>query len=755
MNHTQGMSKRKLRIFALSASLLSLPSWAQSAYSCVASQDLFPVYTQSIKNLDANTIGVRADRSVLDENTQVASFFGNVEVQFNEQRLFTDNAEVNQLSGNIVAAGATSFTNGYVQVVSEDFQFASAAEQAQLADAKYLINANGARGQADELRLTPQSLDLYGATFTTCPEPVPAWQLKAAEINISEDEAWGEAWHARFEVFGVPLLYLPYINFPTSDARKSGLLFPTISSSSNHGFEFELPYYINIAPNLDATITPRYMARRGLQGLLEFRYLTERHEGQLNLEYLPEDKSIDTNNSRYLWHVEHTANLNQNWRGYVNSTVISDDDYLNDFGSDFAGRADTQLYRHLQLDHVSDAWHSRLRIEDFDVLGDFRSPYRTLPAITTRFSKGDQHLNYEVLADFTHFRNQADSSNYASRVHLQPTLSYSDEQPAYDWIAELGYAFTYYQQESRDLAIADSTTRALPNFRWRGRVNFERQFNYDGESLLQTLQPQIQYLYVPYRDQSNIGVYDTTLMQEDYNGLFRARRFTGLDRIADANQVTIGATTSVFNDRARELLRFSLAQIHYFTDSRTLLLAEQSRAENSASDLAAELSFRISDRWSFNSAIQYDGELNSTRKSQTAVEYRKDAQNLIQVSHRNATNLLAEDIEQVGMQTVWSLNERWQVAGNWYYDLNNGRTNDAIFGVQYTNCCWALRVSAYRRINRNLELFPGAGTIGRPEFDNGVSVQFIIKGLGSDQRGLIDMLEQSLFGYRRPFYLSN
>jgi len=731
------------------------PAMAQDAFSCAVQAPLVSVVSQPIKGLPEQAIGVRADQANIQENTGVATFFGNVEVQRDNQRLFTDQAQVNQQTGNIEASGATSFTDGYVQVVSENFNLASASDSAKLSGARYQLSSNGARGKAELLELSPTSLALYGSSFTTCPEEVPAWQLSAAEIHLNEDEAWGEAWHAKFELFGVPVMYTPYISFPTSDQRKSGILFPTFRSSSKNGFEVELPYYFNIAPNMDATVAPRYMAERGLQNKVEFRYLDTRNQSQVNLEYLERDRSLETDTSRYLWHIEHTTNWNENWRGYVNGTVISDDDYLNDFGSDFAGRADTQLYRQMQVDYVSDYWQAQIRAEDFDVLGQYRSPYRTLPQMSALYQRGDSRFNYQIYTELAHFRNQDDSRDYASRWHLQPTLSYSVEEPAYDWLAEVGYAVSYYEQNNPDNLLDDSVTRALPNVRWRGRLNFERDFDWKQKSYQQTLQPQIQYLYVPYRDQSGIGIYDTTLMQEDYNGLFRARRFTGLDRIADANQVTVGATTSIFNEKAQELVRLSMAQIYYFEDSRTQLFDNSTQITNSNSDFAAELSFRLNDRWSFNSAIQYDGELNATRKSQTALEYRKDSQNLIQVSHRIATNLLDEDIEQIGTQGAWTLNAQWQVAGNWYYDLNNSRTNDAMFGVQYSNCCWAVQVSGYRRLNRNLELFQGGQPLGRPEFDNGVSVQLIIKGLGSNDRGLIDMLEQSLFGYRRPFYLSN
>ena len=724
---------------------------------CPIPKPLFDDSILPIADLPQDAIGVRADRADIDSATELASFFGNVEVQLNQQRLQTEQAQVNQQSGSINASGATNYTNGYVQVVSENFRLNSADNRAFLSGAQYQLIASGARGKADVLSLSPQRIVLEGSTFTTCPTENPAWQMSAEEISLSENEEWGEAWHAKFELFGVPLLYLPYINFPVTDARKTGLLFPTIRSSQNNGFELEAPFYINIAPNMDATITPRYMAERGLQLQAEYRFLSAAGSGQYNVAYLSDDNSTAADESRYLWRIEQSHQWSDQWRAYVNGTFISDDDYLNDFGSDFAGRADAQLYRHAQLDYLSDNWQVTLRAEDFELLGNYRSPYRTMPQLVSHYKlSAPLNLDVDFFSELSHFRNQDDSTDSAIRIHLEPRVRFHLEQPGYDWLAELSYAYTHYNQEQNlTTGLTENPTRSLPMFRWQGRFNFERTLELKGTSYLHTLQPQIQYLYVPYRDQSGIGVYDSTLMQDDYQGLFRARRFSGLDRIADANQVTVGASSSLFDQQAREVARISFGQIYYFDNSKTQLLEQTNANVESRSDLALETRFRISNNLYFNSAIQYDMERNSTRKSQTSVEYRQDKFNLIQLSHRTVTNLLENDVEQLGLLGVLELNSSWQLASNWYYDLENSRTNDALIALQYSDCCWAMRISGYRRINRNLEFNTGMPFSGQPEFDNGVSIQFIIKGLGGDNRSLLDLLEQSLFGYRHPFHLSN
>ncbi|WP_404403101.1 LPS-assembly protein LptD [Idiomarina seosinensis] len=710
-------------------------------------------------SLKPGSIAVYSDRAEIFTG-QSANFTGDVLIQRNNQWLITESASIDQSTRSIRATEGVRFTDGFIQVSGQAFLFDGEQEQAQLTDTEYQMANTNARGRAEQLNLSAQRVSLLNSSFTTCPSNDPAWQLTAERIEITETSDYGKAWGAKLELFDVPVFYLPYFTFPVTDQRKSGLLFPTIDSSSNNGLEIETPYYLNIAENMDATIAPVWMSERGLMVKGEYRYLFSQTSGQINLEFLPSDNARADGEDRYLWHVSHSTDFAQDWSAFIDATHISDDNYLTDFGSDFAGRADTHLYRVAQVDYNSQSLHFRIRSEDYKLLGQYRSPYRTLPQLSLTFHQPEPTgLSWSWYNELTYFQNQEQSNRYATRLHTAPSVSYTIEQPAYDAEAEFNYLVTHYRQQSDLPLLQERVTRSLPRARVRGRLHLERYFESSGSSMRQTLEPQIQYLYVPYENQQNIGIYDTSLMQDDYHGLFRAQRFSGLDRIAEANQVTYGASSSIFNQKERELLRVNLGQIYYFSDSRTQLLSEQTQVTSSNSEWVADLNWSINPNWSLRSAIQYDTELNRTRKSQTALEYRLNERKLLQVNHRKATNIFNNDIEQVGSQAVWELSKQWQVAANVYYDLANDRVNDAIVGVQYSSCCWAVRVSAYRRIHRDLEADIVAGAVtpnlSTAEFDNGVSLQFIISGLGTDSSSLIEMLEKSIYGYRRPFYLSN
>lgn len=722
-------------------------------------QDI-PSRASIVRNADiaADDVVVRADETQVEAN-RFAEFRGNVLFLQGEQRLATGNASFDQLTNRLEAQGGLTFTDGYIAVRAADIAADSIAQTARIYDSEYFLIPNAAFGTAGLIDI--QALEgerlvtLHDGTFTSCPGERPAWQIKAAQIEVNENDNWGTAHHAQFRLFDVPVLYIPRFTFPLNDERKSGFLYPTIRSSARNGIELEVPYYFNLAENYDATFTPRYMSKRGLMTNTEVRFMNEQHAAEVTVELLPDDKNIPGDNSRSFWRVENATTINSKWSGYLDFAQVSDSAYINDFGSDFANRADPHLYRRGQLDYQYAQTRAQIQFEDFQMLGPYRAPYRTLPRASVWHEQTIiDNLQLKFFSEVSHFRNANATDDRATRFHVEPTLSYAQVNTAWDWQADLSYLLTHYDQTA-DTSRDSSVTRYLPQFRWHGRVHLERPLSRNGG--LQTLTPQIQYLYVPHQDQTRIGIYDTILMQDDYHSLFRPRRFTGLDRIADAHQITVGATTSYFDSNAEELLRFSLGQIFYLDESQTQLFDESSRVTASNSELAAELDFQLSQRWYASSAVQYDTDLRSVQKSRIAIEYRKDDGNLLQLNHRRVRSLVGtqEEVEQVGFVGSWKLANNWSVASHWYNDLRTNRTMDALLGMQYDSCCWSVRVSAYRRVNRNFDLSFTDGPLPPADFDNGVSVQFILTGLSNSPTGMMNMLQQGIFGYRRPFYLSN
>lgn len=731
---------------------------------CQITPSWLPNIDDFLVSENSDLLEVEADFAQLKEN-YLAIFTGNVALRQENQWLITNNAEINQSTGTLRAYDGIRYGDGYVAIRAEEFNANMNESSAAVGAAEYLLIQSSAYGTAGSIDISAalgqRSVTLGNSTFTTCPGDRPAWQIRAESISVNEQESWGTAKNAQFRIFDVPVLYVPRFTFPLTDERKTGLLYPVVRSTSRNGLEVEVPWYFNISPGRDATITPRYTSKRGIMLMGEYRQLTEHHDFQFNGEYLNSDRHIDTRPNRHFVRLENKSELTDNWSGYFEFLQVSDSSYINDFNSAFANRADAHLYRQGQLNYHADDSHLQIQVEDFQMLGPYTQPYRTLPRISFWQQKELSSLiDFELFSEFTHFSNTEDSSVHTSRLHLEPSLGVHLQRPGWDWQTQLSYLVTHYEQNNIPDTEVSSITRYLPQLRTRARLHLERSFGDNGG--VQTLTPQIQYLFVPYSNQNDIGIYDTTLIQDDYHGLFRPRRFAGLDRIADAHQITIGASTGIFDAAAEELMRVSLGQILYLDESKTQLFDDSSRITASNSELAGELDFRVGERWFFSGAVQYDTTLQIARKARLAAEYRKNNDSLIQLNYRKVRGLagseqqsIEQQVEQVGLVSSWRLASDWAVAAHWYQDVRRGTTMDALVGLQYESCCWSIRVSAYRRINRSFELVAPNTPVPPAEFDNGVSIQFMLTGLGGGPQILTDMLQQSIFGYRRPFYLSN
>lgn len=324
--------------------------------------------------------------------------------------------------------------------------------------------------------------------------------------------------------------------------------------------------------------------------------------------------------------------------------------------------------------------------------------------------------------------------------------------------SELSLLQTHYQQTYAESAQAldDSPSRTLPKFRFHSLINFERPSTLLGKNGLQTFEPQLQYLYIPDKFQDDIGLFDSTRLQDDYYGLFRDNRFSGLDRIGDANQITLGATTRFFDQHNNEVFHLSLGQILYFDRNRQSFTANDSRIGNSKSELAAEVFMRWSKRWDLNGNVQYDDDAGQISQSHLSLNYRANKYTLAQLNHRYTRSVSGNKIEQVGIMTGFELADQWQFVAGYQRDLTNHRSIDSYFGLQYESCCWAIRLVSNRHINTNLAQLAQTSSGLPSSFDSGISLSFTIKGInGSHGFDISEMFREGIFGKRRRYFLNN
>jgi len=730
------------------------------------SQDLahqcpVPEFAQLGTNItidDPDVIHILSQRTSIEKD-QVAIFEGGITLVNKDQKVAAQTLEFNRETAVMDAQGDIHFQDKSLDIFADRLFATQADNSTSLTSATYYLKDSLIHGDAGLLWVSQEGkLVLTDSSFTTCYGGTPDWKISASEISISTEENKGEAYHALLEVFDVPVLYLPYFTFPVTDERKSGFLYPKIGSSGNSGLEIATPYYINIAPNMDATVTPRYLSKRGTQLVTEFRYLSGQQTGKINLEYLNKDKALEDNTeARYLWRFQHTGNFSENFRAHVDYTSISDDSYLVDIGSSHYNSNDAYLYQIGEIAYFGESWNATMKLQDFEVLGNHIQSYKTVPQIEVNSFQDLNFLDgkFELYSELSRFSTPDLSQPEADRFHIEAGLTFPLYTPAWFLNSEFKLLQTNYKQSrlGDNLSLEKNVSRTVPKVRFHGGLNLERNTSYFSNNYKQTLEPQLQYLYIPSREQDNIGVYDTAILQDNYDGLFRDKRFSGLDRIAEANQYSWGLTSRLLDEKNIERMRLSLGRIVYLNDSNFNQDENGTAIDESA--LAAEMYIRASDKWQLSSNIQYNTDLDLTRQSQTNLDYHFSKNNLVQINHRYTRDLSDVTLEQLSLLSSVKISQDWHFVSRFTQDLKRSRSLETYAGFQYENCCWGIRFAYQRHIDSRVDDLSVIDP-NRDEFDSGFVIQFVIKGLsGSSGLGTQDMFNSSIFGYKRPYFLNN
>ena len=764
---------------ALLAMVLSLPTFAvtteqedtQPQAQC-AIPTFVPIVTNAIQVAD-DSIRITSKYSSIEKD-QVANFRGDVTLIDKSQTITADQLAFDRLLMTFNAEGNIHYQNQSIDILASELSASKNDKSSVMLNTSYQLYGNPGHGSAGELQINAKDgLSLLGSTYTTCIGDKPDWQIKASEIEISADGSTGQAYHAQIRLFDVPVFYLPYFSFPVSKERKSGFLYPSIGSSSHSGLEIETPYYWNIAPNIDATITPHYMSERGTQLKTEFRYLTDLQSGSINVEYLNKDNAITSNDdARYLARLQHIGTFSDNFRAYIDYTTISDDNYLVDIGSKEYSSNDAYLYQIGELSYFGENWQATMKVQDFKVLGNNQPSYKTLPHIEvlaqqpfTLLSEKTLQGQFELYSELTSFEAATNQQASANRYHVETGLNFPVSTPAWFLNSEFKLMHTYYQQNDIQTGseLTKNVNRTLPKVRFHGGINFDRTLSLFDHNYTQTIEPQIQYLYIPEEDQSNIGLYDTTKLQDDYNGLFRDRSYSGLDRIAGANQYTWGITSRVLDQSNLEVFRLSIGRIQYLSDNNNTfdelinsISTDVESLTSQQSSVAANLFYRLNNKWQISSDIQYNTRASFTNKSKMSLNYQINKYNSVQLNHRYTRNVSGSSLEQASVLASFTISKDWAFVGRLTEDLKQNRSLESYAGLQYESCCWAVRIAYHRYINSNLS-DDGLDNENRDEFNSGFVLQFIIKGLNGKQGaiGTQEMFDSSIFGYKRPYYLQN
>lgn len=761
--------------------------------------DYVPKVEKLAPGKDANAQPVEVDADRLEaKQGGTAVYQGDVKVRQGVRKFDSDYAELDQKSRDVIAIGNIYYNDGQITVTSDKTLKSNLdTKNSELEEGKYQVHGSPVRGSADRVTMTNnnQNITLEGAQYTTCPPGQEVWTLKAGSIDIDQTEVFGEAWNASLWLYDYPVFYFPYINFPIKDERKTGLLYPGYTQSSKNGMDITQPFYWNIAPNYDATITSRFMDRRGLMEQVEFRYMPDpAHVGSLYFENLADDKQYDETPSlneklsdghRYLLNARHTSRFADNaMRVSIDYTKVRDRDYnyFNDFSPKVGTQVENQLQQSLMAGYFQQNWNLNTEVRTYQILlASAQQPHELMPRINHNYYHQGNWYDLAWNTEVTRFgynNTQASAQNLGdaytgTRVYTAPTLTMPlIDEAGYYLDSQYKLMYTRYDQEVPDNMSSTFTkrftpegasgvtldegiiTRTLPSFRLKGGMTFERNQDWFGGNANQTLEPEFQYLYVPYKDQDNIGVYDSTTMRQDYYSLFSDRRYAGLDRISDSNRVSVGITSRVYDDAGDERIRLAVAQAFDFVAPRVKLYPSESLATNTRSPLSFEGDAKINEQWFAHAGAQYDMDQSEISSANSALEYRREKL-ISQLNYRfvrNAnydlsnTNQVA-DINQVGMLLTTPLNDQWHLYGGYYRDLDQGVNVDRKVGLKYDSCCWS--------INFNLEWVNTPDNVTmRPTSERSLGIQFEMKGLGSVGTGSKGTsLDTEALPYIRPFNL--
>ena len=727
---------------------------------------------------------VQADR-LQAINGDKAQYSGNVEVTQGPKKITADSVTLHQQDNVVVAEGNVTFNDGKVKARSDRVTNDINQDTFSLENTDYQFLCQQGRGTAAYIARTGQSVyELEDGSITSCPQGDNAWRLVASGIDVDQDEETATLHHPRFEILDVPVFYVPYMTMPIGDTRKTGFLFPSMSYGSSDGMEVELPFYWNIAPQYDMTITPMYMQKRGNKLDTDFRYLTDGWgDGEIKGEYMGSDKKYD-DESRWGYQFKHDGIINKQWVVSLDYSKVSDINYFRDLDSDIGNREDGQLLQEGEVQYRSDFWDASLRVRDFQVLlQEDNQPYRLLPELELNYYTPlwGSYVNFDVKSQLSRFDTDDTAKPDATRVHVEPGITIPLSNSWATWTTEARVLSTYYSQDLKDITdttLDENVSRVIPEFRTHARMYLERDTSWIN-GYTQTLEPQLQYLYVPDEDQSNIYNYDTTLLQTDYYGLFRSRKYSGIDKIASANQLSYGASTRFFDDDYKERLNISFGQIYYF-DKKTKLSNIPSSSDDTTnySSWAIETDFNYNDYLFYHGGIQYDIDLSSMQLANSTLEYQFDG-GFIQANYRYVTldyittsiqnpddsdeltdwsRVTRKGISQAGLVAAYDIDRNWSASGQYYYDLNENNSLEWLASLRYQSDCWYLGLTYSNQLLGWDDKAIGSDGASA-EYENNISVNFGIQGFATNQRA--DTAVKELDGsdnaikYGRPFYLNN
>ena len=600
------------------------------------------------------------------------------------------------------------------------------------------------RGQAARAVLEEnQKSRLYRAEYTSCPVPRDDWFIRVRELELDGSRNVGTAYSTTVYFLGVPILYSPWLSFPLDNKRKTGFLAPTFGSSARSGFDVSVPYYWNIAENYDATFTPKVLTRRGLQLGAELRYLTPSMAGQLDGEFLPQDRVAGFD--RYFLGARHTQQLGRGFSFLVNAQKVSDDEYFRDLSTRIALTSQTNLPRDAALLYNDETWAVSARALGYQTLQDplgprIPIPYNIVPQLLASGSRQNVNgFDWQFAGDLSNFRHPVLVNG--QRLILYPSIAYPLRRSYGFVIPKAGYHYTRYHLDD-NATSSDPDARGLPIFSLDSGLFFERRAQVFGRAFDQTLEPRLFYLNVPYKDQTGLPNFTTAESDFNFQRFFTENRFVGGDRIGDANQLTIAITSRLIeSSTGLERFKAALGQVYYFRPPRVTL--GDTPPPSKSSDILGFASSQMSPTWSLDAAWQYTPNLQRSEKITVGSRYSPEPGSVVNFAYRYVRGVsdLADPsrqgIQQVDLSTQWPVTRNLSALARWNWSTRDRKLLEGLAGFEYNAGCWQVRAVAHRFITAT------------QQYSTSFQIQLELSGLSRIGINPLETLRQNIGGYRR------
>ena len=728
--------------------------------------------------LSGDTVRARAN-SALHVTDHSTTLTGEIEINRGDLQLKADFATIDAETEIYTAEGSVQLRQVDMLLQGERMTGNLFAGTASIDSASFLLHRSRVRGSATRLaKDSDNNLTIESGEFTTCEPGSNTWSVAGKSITLKNDEGYGIARDVTLSIKDVPVAYFPWFRFPIDDRRQSGFLMPNIGRDSDGGTDITIPYYFNLKPNLDATYTLRNLHKRGLMHEGEIRYLNSSSSNVLAATFLPSDdvyddrELIDTTSSdfdeqnRWLAHIDHHGRFGR-WTSRINFTSVSDTDYFHDIGSftntktrfDRAlGQSDSPaILRTGSLAYDHGNWGALLELRSFQELSQQRNEqYSVLPRLTVHGSRNLARVKLASRIQMTEF-DHSDSQPTGSRVVVDSDMRLPFRKPWGFLTPALRVIYRDYNLDDTITPVRDSASLTTSLASLDAGLIFERRTTIRGQRIRQTLEPRFFYLYAEEDFQDDLPSFDSTPLTSSYDNLFRDTRFTGYDRVGDANQIALGVSTSLFSLNGTRLLSASIGQLFHLEDREVNIgLTPGVDPAADTSPLFAGINTRYRNI-TVNAFYEYDRDSRQSNRGFISFKYRNAKDAALNVTYTLTDtsvqrHRLPRNEEETNISFVWPLSTRWQFIGRWNYGWDDSETIESLFGVEYNDCCWKARIV----FRRNLEeprliglTTPGSGVrfVTDRRADSGIYFEFQLKGLASLGGRLDSLIEDSIPGY--------